>query len=118
RESAEGVHRRHDLLRHREGSRGAHRQDGRETETDREGEAEPAPGRPRRPGRQRSMKFVGLLLSCALGAFAAGETIYIHGADVYPVSAPMMKNVSVLIENGKITDVGPKVVAPKGARTI
>ena len=64
------------------------------------------------------MKLVGLLLSCALGAFAAGETIYIHGADVYPVSAPMMKNVSVLIENGKIVDVGPKVVAPKGVRTI
>lgn len=64
------------------------------------------------------MRFVGLLLSCALAAFAAGETIYIHGADVYPVSGPMMKNASVLIENGKIVDVGPKVVAPKGARTI
>jgi hypothetical protein len=47
------------------------------------------------------MKLVGLLLSCALAAFAAGETIFIHGADVYPVSAPMMKNVSVLIENGR-----------------
>src|SRR5262245_59906113 len=64
------------------------------------------------------MKLVGLLLCCALGAFAAGETIFIHGADVYPVSAPMMKGTSVLIENGKIVDIGPKLVVPKGARTI
>jgi imidazolonepropionase-like amidohydrolase len=64
------------------------------------------------------MKIVGLLLSCALAAFAAGETVFIHTADVYPVSGPMMKGVSVLIENGKIADIGPKLVAPKGVRTI
>src|SRR5262245_35488179 len=51
-------------------------------------------------------------------ALAANETVFIHTADVYPVSAAPMKGVSVLIENGKIADIGAKLVAPKGVRVI
>ena len=54
----------------------------------------------------------------AVASYAANETIFIHGADVYTVSTAPMKGVSVLIENGKITDIGAKRVAPKGVRVI
>src|SRR4249919_3219559 len=54
----------------------------------------------------------------AVAAAAANETVFIHGADVYTVSTAPMKGVSVLIENGKIADIGAKLVAPKGVRVI
>ncbi|HXS93297.1 MAG TPA: amidohydrolase family protein [Candidatus Limnocylindrales bacterium] len=63
------------------------------------------------------MKFIGLLLTCALGLFA-GETILIRDADVYPVTGPEMKSASILIQDGKIADIAVKIVPPKGARII
>src|SRR4051812_47784800 len=64
------------------------------------------------------MRFAAILLGCALAAFAAGEPVFIHGADVYPVSNPPMKGVSVLIQDGKIVDIGAKLLAPKGVRIV
>jgi imidazolonepropionase-like amidohydrolase len=64
------------------------------------------------------MKLIGLMIACALAAAAAGETILIRDADVYPVTEKDMKNVSVLIQDGKIADIGPKIVPPKGARIV
>jgi imidazolonepropionase-like amidohydrolase len=69
------------------------------------------------------MKKFGLLLSglwlCTAMAWAAsGVPVLIRGVDVYPVTGSMLKSVSVLVENGKIADIGVKVVAPKGARII
>jgi len=61
------------------------------------------------------MKLLGMLVGCALAAYAAGETVLIQNADLYPVTGAPMKGASLLIQDGKIVDVGPKLVAPKGA---
>ncbi len=64
------------------------------------------------------MKRFGILLVLAMVAGAAGETILIRDADVYPVTGSEMKGVSVLIQDGKITGIGAKIVPPKGARVV
>ena len=65
------------------------------------------------------MKLFGLMLCAALvGGAASNGAFLIRNADVYPVTGPEMKGVSVLIENGKIADIGPKVVAPKGVPVV
>jgi imidazolonepropionase-like amidohydrolase len=65
------------------------------------------------------MKIAGILLSCSLAAFAAGnETYFIRNADVYPVTGKEMSGVSVLIQDGKIAEIGAKLVPPKGAKVI
>ncbi len=65
------------------------------------------------------MKLIGLLLACALACLAADfDTFFIRDVDVYPVTAKEMKSVSVLIENGKIVDIGAKLVPPKGIRIV
>jgi imidazolonepropionase-like amidohydrolase len=72
------------------------------------------------------MKKIGLIFAGVLALWlsgvpagaAAGVAVLIRGVDVYPVTGPAMKSVSVLVENGKIADIGAKVAAPKGARII
>ena len=65
------------------------------------------------------MKRIGLILACALGVWAAdSNTFLIRDVDVYPVTAKEMKGVSVLIQDGKIADIGPKLVAPKGMKVV
>lgn len=65
------------------------------------------------------MKLFGILISCAMAALAAsGETVLIHNADVYPVTGAPMKGVSVLIQDGKISDIGAKIVPAKGVRVV
>jgi imidazolonepropionase-like amidohydrolase len=65
------------------------------------------------------MKFVGLILACAVAALAgANDTLFIRNADVYPVTAAPMKGVSLLIENGKIAEIGAKLIAPKGIKIL
>jgi imidazolonepropionase-like amidohydrolase len=65
------------------------------------------------------MKLIGLLLACGLACLASdNDTFFIHDVDVYPVTAKEMKSVSVLIENGKIVDIGAKLVPPKGIRIV
>ena len=65
------------------------------------------------------MKFPGLILTCALAAWAgANDTVFIRNADVYPVTAPPMKGVSVLIQDGRIADIGAKLAPPKGVKVV
>src|ERR1039457_1187675 len=65
------------------------------------------------------MKRFGILIGCAMAAFAAsGDTVLIHNADVYPVTGAPMKGVSVLIQDGKISDIGAKIVPAKGVRVV
>jgi imidazolonepropionase-like amidohydrolase len=70
------------------------------------------------------MKFAGLLLlgsllSCAIPAFAgANDTFLLRNVDVYPVTAKEMKGVSVLVQDGKIAEIAPKIVAPKGIKVV
>jgi imidazolonepropionase-like amidohydrolase len=65
------------------------------------------------------VKLIGLLLAGALAAFAgADNTFFLRNADVYPVTAPEMKGVNVLVQDGKIAEIGAKLVPPKGVRVI
>src|ERR1017187_8043078 len=65
------------------------------------------------------MKRFGILIGCAMAAFASsGDTVLIHNADVYPVTGAPMKGVSVLIQDGKISDIGAKIVPAKGVRVV
>ena len=54
----------------------------------------------------------------AFGISASAQTIFIHGADVYPVTGPVVKDASVLVQDGKIADIGVKLVAPRGVKVI
>jgi len=67
------------------------------------------------------MKALAVLL--ATGALALAQapspaTFLIRGADVYPGNGPMQPGASILVENGRITQVGASVRAPRGVRVI
>jgi imidazolonepropionase-like amidohydrolase len=64
------------------------------------------------------MKKFGLFIAFAVAACAADNSVFIKGVDVYPVTGPEMKGVSVLVQDGKIADIGAKVVAPKGMKIV
>jgi imidazolonepropionase-like amidohydrolase len=64
------------------------------------------------------MTKFGILLAFATAAFAVDNSVFIKGVDVYPVTGPEMKGVSVLVTDGKIADMGAKVVAPKGVKVV
>ena len=64
------------------------------------------------------MKLLGLLIACAMAAFAAGETVLIQNADIYPMTGAALKGGSLLIQDGKIVDIGQKIAAPKGATVL
>ncbi len=65
------------------------------------------------------MKLAGLLLACATMALAGGDdTFLIRGVDVYPVTSKPMQGVSVLVQDGKIAEIGAKITPPKGIKII
>src|SRR5580700_2233962 len=65
------------------------------------------------------MKRLGILMAFAVAACAAADdTFLIRGVDVYPVTGPEVKGVSVLVQDGKIADIGAKIVAPKGMKVV
>ena len=65
------------------------------------------------------MRLLGILTACAaLAGAASDDTFLIRDADVYPVTSAPMKGVSVLVKDGKIAEIGPKLVAPKGMKVI
>jgi imidazolonepropionase-like amidohydrolase len=67
----------------------------------------------------RSPDLCVLFAAAATCAFAASnDTLFLRNVDVYPVTAKEMKGVSVLVENGKIADIGAKLTPPKGVKII
>ena len=65
------------------------------------------------------MKLAGLLLAGAIAALAgADDTFLIRGVDVYPVTSKPLQGVSVLIQDGKITEISAKIVPPKGMKVV
>ncbi len=46
------------------------------------------------------------------------QTVVIRNVDVYPVTGPEMKGVSIVLQDGKIGEIGAKILPPKGARII
>jgi imidazolonepropionase-like amidohydrolase len=58
-------------------------------------------------------------MACAVVACAAvNDSFFIRGVDVYPVTGAEMKGVSVLVQDGKIADIGAKLIAPKGMKVV
>ena len=65
------------------------------------------------------MRLIGLILAGALAVFAASDnSVFLRGVDVYPVTAPELKGVNVLVQDGRIAEIGAKLTAPKGVRVI
>ncbi|MGO9261683.1 MAG: amidohydrolase family protein [Bryobacteraceae bacterium] len=65
------------------------------------------------------MKLAAILFGCVAAAGAASnETILIRNADVYPVTGAPIKAVSVLIQDGKIAEIGAKIAPAKGVRVV
>jgi imidazolonepropionase-like amidohydrolase len=69
------------------------------------------------------MKRLGILVACAavftgFACAASNDTFLIRNVDVYPVTGPEVKGVSVLVQDGKIADIGAKIVAPKGMKIV
>jgi imidazolonepropionase-like amidohydrolase len=54
-----------------------------------------------------------------MAAFAAAnDTFLIRNVDVYPVTGAPVNGVSVLVQDGKIADIGAKIVPPKGIKIV
>lgn len=65
------------------------------------------------------MKLIGILLTVALAALAGtNDTFLIRDVDVYPVTAKEMKGMCVLVKDGKIAEISPKIVPPKGMKVV
>jgi imidazolonepropionase-like amidohydrolase len=60
------------------------------------------------------MKLIPLL---TVGAALTAQTIVIQNANILPVTKPSFKG-SVVIENGKIKEIGEKVLVPPGATVV
>lgn len=59
------------------------------------------------------------LFTAALALAASNDTFVIRNATVHPVSGPKLDNASVMVVDGKITEVtAGKIVVPKGMRII
>jgi imidazolonepropionase-like amidohydrolase len=63
------------------------------------------------------MKYF-LLSLCATLPLLAADSFVIRNITVHPVTSPDIANASVLVEDGKIVEVGVKVTVPKGAKVI
>ncbi len=61
--------------------------------------------------------LTGLILAASAFA-AANDTFLIRNVDVYPVTGAPMQGASVLVQDGKIADVGAKIVPPKGIKIV
>jgi imidazolonepropionase-like amidohydrolase len=65
------------------------------------------------------MRAAGLLfVACLVTPVAYAEPIAIVGGRVYPVSAPVIENGTIVFNDGRITAVGANVPVPAGARRI
>ena len=65
------------------------------------------------------MKVLAFLLLSSVSLWAASDdTFLIRNATVHPVTGPEIQGGSVLVRDGKITDVGKNLAAPKGVRVV
>ena len=62
--------------------------------------------------------FLFLIIVFALRAFAQNVVALRAGAVVDPVTGSVTKNQVILVENGKIKEIGPNVRIPNGATTV
>ena len=59
-----------------------------------------------------------IVLTAATACAAANDTFFLRGVTVHPVSGPNQDGVSVLVENGKIVDIGAKLKPAKNVKVI
>jgi imidazolonepropionase-like amidohydrolase len=65
------------------------------------------------------VRRAGLLLALSIAASGApAETVVLRGATVHLVSGPDVPNGSVVLQDGKISAVGPSGAVPAGARVV
>jgi imidazolonepropionase-like amidohydrolase len=62
------------------------------------------------------VKLFGILISCAVALSA--ETVVFRNVDVYPVTGKAIMGVTMIVQDGKIAEIGAKLLPPKGARVI
>jgi imidazolonepropionase-like amidohydrolase len=58
------------------------------------------------------------LAALLLIAPAAAQDLLIRGATIHPVTAARIDGALLLIQDGKIAEIGPKIKAPKGVKTL
>jgi len=59
-----------------------------------------------------------ILTALLLIAPLAAETLLLRNGNIHPVAGAAIPGGSILVENGRIADVGQKLVSPKGARVV
>lgn len=64
------------------------------------------------------MNPASFLLLLASSGFAADNTFLLRGATIHPVSSAKVEGASLLVKDGKIAEIGPKIPVPKGTRVI
>jgi imidazolonepropionase-like amidohydrolase len=62
-------------------------------------------------------RLLPVALACA-GLALAQNSFLLRGVTVHPVTGPKLENVSVLVQDGRIADIGAKIVAPKTVKVI
>lgn len=62
--------------------------------------------------------IVGTLCLLVCAGAAGGETLALVGATAHPVSSPPIDNATILVEDGKIREIGADVEVPDGARVV
>ncbi len=66
------------------------------------------------------MRLTGIVLAAAFAtaSFAADDTLLIRNVDVYPITSAPQKGVSLLIQDGKVAEIGVKIVPAKGVKVL
>ena len=64
------------------------------------------------------MKIAALFVAAAGLWAGADDTWLMRNVTIHPVSGPDIANGMLLVQDGKIAELGPKVAAPKGVRII
>jgi imidazolonepropionase-like amidohydrolase len=64
------------------------------------------------------MRWFLSLIACAAAFSASGQTVLIRDADVYPVTSAPLHGASVLVQDGKIAEIGTRIPVPKGVHVI
>jgi imidazolonepropionase-like amidohydrolase len=57
-------------------------------------------------------------IALSVAAALSGETFLIRDVTVHPVAGPDIAATSVLVRDGLVADIAPKIAAPKGMKVI
>lgn len=83
---------------------------------------------PARLARRAPRRFLTLLAAGSLAAAAAASTVIparrpagpvlLRGGTVHPVAGPALERTDLLLQDGRIAALGPRLAAPKGAEVV